>query len=1099
MKRILFTGIVLFFVLFGKAGNGPVIKLGSSEETGLQIVTKSGYSFEAINRVSEVQYFPVKTTAGDFIYLRVPGYSFSMQSGSPKLPVLKSMMQIPQGAQVSVQIISWDEEIIDLNNLNTPYRVFPVQRSVSKSEDPAAIPFEFNKKLYSKNSFVSQPVVHVENLGVMRGVRLGRVEVSPFQYNPVTNQLKVLNNIRFEIVFHGVDEIETEQMRSKYFSPAFEKNFEGLLNYRQPVNKDVITKYPQKMVVVSDPMFQTQLQPYIQWKTKKGFIVVEAYTNNPAVGNTTATIKAYLQNLYLNGTPASPAPTYVLFVGDVAQVPVFTGTTSGHVTDLYYCTYDGATDYYPDVYFGRFSATNSAQLQPQIDKTLEYEQYLFPSDLFLNDVVLVAGDDANFGPTHGNGHINYGTSEYFNLAHGVTDHTWLYPASTSAAAAIKSRISEGCSFLNFTAHCGPSGWAGPNFTVSDVAALTNTSKYPLSIGNCCSSNEFQIAECFGEALMRAQNKGAIGHIGGSNSTYWDEDYWWGVGYGPVSVNPTYASTGLGAFDRLFHDHGEVYADWFITSAQIMFAGNMAVTASGASGEKYYWEIYHLMGDPSLMPYISVPPSMIVDFLSPVPIGTISLYVEAEPHCYVAISENGVLLDAQYTGATNNVTLSFAPLMNPGNVDIVVTKQFRKPYIGVLDVVPGNTTNDAQVTQISVPATYTSILNADVQPTFTIRNLGSANLLSAQVGYFIDGGTPVTQPWSGSLTQYQTDVVTFPLITLTGGTHIITAFVSWPNGVVDEYHPGDTINKVFHVTAGDASVVKHNAFEEVYCAADSIIPYVIFTNKGTVDLQSVDVNYQINSGTVVTQSWTGVLTQNQQDTMYFPKMLLPYGVLTFTSFTSNPNGGSDENPSNDSKSTVFEVFSASQTVRVSILTDDYGGETTWKITSDVTGVVLYSGGPYADWDPQLITNDLCFGDGCYTFTILDSYGDGQQGYQNHGNYSVQNMDEAITYGSGSGNWGSAASVNFCINLTNSNDVTQHKVSIFPNPVSEFLKVSGIEGFAEIALYDAQGKLVYETSHQASDVIIDVRQFRAGIYTLQIQGELVKINEKLIIVR
>ena len=40
--------------------------------------------------------------------------------------------------------------------------------------------------------------------------------------------------------------------------------------------------------------------------------------------------------------------------------------------------------------------------------------------------------------------------------------------------------------------------------------------------------------CFGEGLLRANNKGAVGYIGGSNNTYWDEDFWWAVGNGSIS-------------------------------------------------------------------------------------------------------------------------------------------------------------------------------------------------------------------------------------------------------------------------------------------------------------------------------------------------------------------------------------------------------------------------------------------------------------------------------------------------------------------------------------------------------------------------------------
>ncbi len=39
------------------------------------------------------------------------------------------------------------------------------------------------------------------------------------------------------------------------------------------------------------------------------------------------------------------------------------------------------------------------------------------------------------------------------------------------------------------------------------------------IGNCCSSVDFQ-NNSFGEEILRATGKGAIGYVGGSANTYW---------------------------------------------------------------------------------------------------------------------------------------------------------------------------------------------------------------------------------------------------------------------------------------------------------------------------------------------------------------------------------------------------------------------------------------------------------------------------------------------------------------------------------------------------------------------------------------------------
>ena len=155
---------------------------------------------------------------------------------------------------------------------------------------------------------------------------------------------------------------------------------------------------------------------------------------------------------------------------------------------------------------------------------------------YLDDVVLVAGVDASMAPVYGNGQINYGTDHYFNAAHNLTVHNYLYGSGTpitsdmsAASAAIISDISNGSSFANYTAHCGSSGWSDPAFEVADVAGLQNIDKYGLLVGNCCQSAKFDVPVCFGESLLRAEDKGAIGYIGGSNNTYWDEDYWWSVG------------------------------------------------------------------------------------------------------------------------------------------------------------------------------------------------------------------------------------------------------------------------------------------------------------------------------------------------------------------------------------------------------------------------------------------------------------------------------------------------------------------------------------------------------------------------------------------
>lgn len=711
------------------------VKLGASE-TGLTVKRTEGSSFNFYSSLAGLKLMEVDTKSGGYIKLLAEGYVSTIDLGSPELPSLSKLVEIPIGSEIAIIVKSYTEEIIDLNSLGAGKKIFPAQPSLSKSQEPEDLEFYFNEEIYSLNEFVEHPVAVIDRLGTMRGVHLGRLRIHPVQYNPVTNQLRVLNNLEIEVHFYKADYATTKSEKNKYFSPIFNQNFAQVINYDSPSTKELIQVAPLKYVIVSDPMFEQILQPFIAWKTKKGFNVVEAYTNNSAVGNTTSTIKTYLQNEYTSATAQDPAPSYILFVGDVAQIPAFSGTTGSHVSDLYYCTYDGAGDIYPELYYGRFSATNTEQLQSQINKTLEYEQYLMPNSAFLDEVVMIAGVDAGMAPTYGNGQINYGTSNYFNMAHGLTSHTYLYGSgspitsnSSGASAAIIGNISNGVGFANYTAHCGSTGWGDPSFSNSDISSLNNNHKYPLMIGNCCLSVKFEESECFGEAILRAENKGAMGYIGGSNSTYWDEDYWWGVGAGSISSNPTYAATGPGAYDGLFHENGEALTNWYVTNGQIVQAGNLAVTAANGA-EDYYWEIYHLMGDPSVSTYMGVPSALSCTHYAAVPMGTTTLTVTTEEHAYVALSKDGVLLDAGIADATGTVLLEFDAIMMVGPAYIVATKQDRQPYISTVDIIVNNapfvvyadhTIDDSQANN-NGNADFMETVNLNV----TLNNLGTVD-------------------------------------------------------------------------------------------------------------------------------------------------------------------------------------------------------------------------------------------------------------------------------------------------------------------------------------------------------------------------------------
>ena len=96
------------------------------------------------------------------------------------------------------------------------------------------------------------------------------------------------------------------------------------------------------------------------------------------------------------------------------------------------------------------------------------------------------------------------------------------------------------------------------------------------------------------------------------------------------------------------------------------------------------------------------------------------------------------------------------------------------------------------------------------------------------------------------------------------------------------------------------------------------------------------------------------------------------------------------------------------VIINILTDNYPGETTWSLT-DVNGTAVASGGPYVDAATD-IQEVVCVGDGCFTFTINDSYGDGICCLYGTGSYDLTVNGAVLATG---GEFLSSEATEFCI--------------------------------------------------------------------------------------
>ena len=748
--------LLLITLLVAAAVRAEVRLLSLAENrTRLDLVAQSSgeLSFRII--LGELHAREVVTAAGPFTQLTLPGYQISRAVGEPALPLLNRLIAVPFGAAARVEVEGTTTRLIDLADHGLEAPLLPAQPSLPKNADPASWPFAYDAESYS-SAEVSRELVTVVPLGRLRGLDLARLQISPVVYYPLENRLRVTESITFRIVFDGADKAAGSDLLARTHSPFFLPLYDRVANAKSvhddypDLVRDVVT-----MVVITPPEFTAQLAEFVDWKTARGFRVVVGITGSPEVGSTAASIQSYIHALYNSGTPELPAPSFVLLVGDVEQIPVF--TEESNPSDRPYCAVDG--DVIPDIYYGRFPAGNSSQLQAMLDKTLLYDQFALPDPSYLGEVVMIAGMDGSHGADWANGQINYGTDNYFDASHGITSHTYLYPSSGGHAADIVQDVSNGVVYVNYTAHGSAFGWSNPQFLQADINGLDNYGRYCLAVGNCCSSASFDIGECFGETWLRAPDKGAIGYIGGSGLTYWDEDYWWAVGHtAAITSNPTYETSGLGVYDGLFHDHGEPADQWYVTNDALVFCGNLAVLESGSDLGDYYWSIYHLLGDPSLSLYLGEPATNLVSHPDSVLMTTTKLTITAAPGSYVGLSQNGVLLGGGSVDGSGSLvmTLLQKPLTPWVPLRLVVMAQNIEPYHADITV----------TVPVSVELTPSQIpVNLSTDVFVTVRG---ADGVTPQVGIDV---------WAEGL-RYATD----PVATDESGLAVITVTAPYGPGI-----------------------------------------------------------------------------------------------------------------------------------------------------------------------------------------------------------------------------------------------------------------------------------------------------------------------------
>ncbi len=283
--------------------------------------------------------------------------------------------------------------------------------------------------------------------------------------------------------------------------------------------------------------------------------------------------------------------------------------------------------------------------------------------------------------------------------------------------------------------------------------------------------------------------------------------------------------------------------------------------------------------------------------------------------------------------------------------------------------------------------------------------------------------------------------------------------------------------------------------------DQVTPSFTLRNRGTSMLTSATINWTVNGAAQTAINWTGSLGSNQSTLIILPQVTLPNGSNTIAITVTSPNGGSDENATNNSVSVTFTVVDGAE-MTVVIRTDNYPEETSWEIRNS-SNVVVASGSGYDSSPATLLNIPACLPSGCYTFTILDEYSDGICCQYGQGYFQLLSPEGELM-GTGA-EFTASQSVEFCLPfVTNTvgDDLLAEAIRTYPNPTEGVLTIDlpMDRAFTNIVLTDITGRVAREIPVTRSErMTVNLNGLAEGAYHLTFITAESRVTKKVMIIR
>ncbi len=334
----------------------------------------------------------VKTVdaAGEvFTQLDVPGADTSTgQPGYPNVPIYRRLVAVPEGAQVTTEIIIEGVQTVGLNLLPAQYQPVDRAKSLPGAPGPAAFAdpvFVKDAKIYESDTLWPPKTVSVSPAGHSRDVNFYIVEVASGQYNPAHKRLNLFNKVDVKLSFQGGT--------GAFVSDAMQSPFENRsdLYTGAALNGSVIFDHlrprpivelalGEEFMILTHPNFRAAADTLAAWKNQKGIVTKVFEVGSGTDFITSQNIQDLIKNEYDNRVIR---PSYALLLGDAEFIPPWyvaandpVGDGAANIgTDYPYGSFTGILPgVFPDIAVGRIPVDTLADANVVVNKIVNYEK-----------------------------------------------------------------------------------------------------------------------------------------------------------------------------------------------------------------------------------------------------------------------------------------------------------------------------------------------------------------------------------------------------------------------------------------------------------------------------------------------------------------------------------------------------------------------------------------------------------------------------------------------------------------------------------------------------------------------------------------------------